>query len=318
MLYAQRSRRIRTYAHVLACLLIICQVQATWANEVYALLYPQIDEPTRSIFDEARRTIRQRVAEQRNQLVERSLPPNSDSRAAAQVWLAASKPGVVLALGRTALDAVSGLEKTYSIVVGLADIAMQEQPDVSAVTLLPEPRDFFTTIQTLSPRTQRIFVVFDPARHSWLIEIATRQALELSLTLMPLSTTDIRGASVHFTNIFRYSNPSTDFLWIIDSQFVTDDATLPMLVKESWLSRFPVCSTAAQHLTRGVLCTTYAPPASVGDWMMRLGEERLLGHPPRIVMPKKISRGVNVRVSSHLGLSVGPSQRRFFELIVGE
>lgn len=299
-------------------LLVICQVQAAWAEDVYALLYPQVDGSTRAIFDDVRRTIRQRVSGQGDRLIERVVPQGSDNRSDVRSWLGQAKPNIVLALGRTAFDAVAGLERTYSIVVGLADVPVQERPDVSAVSLLPEPSAILTTIQMLNSKTQRVLVVYDPARHAWLIEIATTQARALGLSLVPLRTSDIRAASMHFTNIFRYSNPSTDALWIIDSQFVTEDATLPLVIEESWLNHFSVCSTAAQHLARGVLCTAYVSPGSVGDWMMRLAEERSAGRMPRIVMPHDAARGVNVRVASHLGLALSPSLRQRFALIVGE
>ena len=288
------------------------------ADETYAVLYPQATESTERVFQDVRRSIATGISERGGRLIERSLPQNQDNREAVRQWLIEAKPTLVIALGRTSIDAVAGLEKRYSIIAAMADIPPGDNPAMSSVTMLPEPLALFDTLRTLTPRTRRIFVVYDPGRHQWLADLAARQAKTRNLSIVALRADDVRAASLHFANIFRYANPETDALWIIDSQFASDDTTLRLIVEESWLARFPVCSNAVQHLTRAILCTTFVPPATTGQLVLQLADERLAGRAPRSLVTQQASRGINIRTASHLGIMLSSSAKRGFELVIGE
>lgn len=269
------------------------------------------------VFQEVSKSFDRLADQNGDQVVTLTLPAQS-GKANVENWLAQVRPTVVITIGRAAYESVNGLDKKYAIVAGMVDVPAQDRPPISAVTLLPEPRTMFSTIQALSPKTRRVFVAFDPTRHNWLIEIAKRQARESNLELIVLPSPDLRSAAVNFSNIFRFANPQTDALWIIDNQLATEDTTLPTIVEESWLHDFPVCSNAIQLLTRGVLCTAYVAPDTVGERLFALAKERIEGRPARVVMPTTAKRGVNRRVASHLGIDLDASQRKEFDMIVGE
>jgi putative ABC transport system substrate-binding protein len=312
-----RGRLVRIWA-TFVFIALLHTTRGYAAGETYALIYPQATEATERIFQDVRQSIATGVSERGGRLIERSLPQNQDHRDAIRHWLAEVKPTLVIALGRTSVDALAGLERRYSIVAAMADLPPSENPVLSAVTLLPDPQALFETLRTLTPRTRRIFVVYDPARHQWLADLAARQAKSRNHTLVTLRADDVRAASLHFANIFRYANPETDALWIIDSQFAIDDTTLRVIVEESWLARFPVCSNAVQHLTRAILCTTFVPPALTGQLVLQLADERLAGRAPRTLVPREASRGINMRVASHLGIMLNSTEKRSFELVIGE
>ena len=283
------------------------------------MIYPETDRPFDAIFSSIIDGIEDEAAEGR--VVTLAVADESAGNDLT-AWLEAEAPDSVIALGRLAYELYAGIDaQGPPPVVGALDATPDTHPGVAGVGLTIDPALLFARLRALSPDTERVLLVFNPARDQWLIEAAQPAASSLGLELRAYEATSLQQASEHFWNIFRYANPRTDALWLtVDAALVDDRVNLPVIIEQSWAERMVVFSNNLEHANRGVLFALYLDPEALGSRLATIAQELRddPGAARRIEALRDVSSALNVRVGAHLGLSVGPAARRDFDLILGE
>jgi putative tryptophan/tyrosine transport system substrate-binding protein len=163
-----------------------------------AVLYPDIGEPYRSVFSK----IIEGIEENAQTRVASYAVGNNFNAEAISTELRRRDIRVVIALGRNGLRAASGLDKDIGVVAGGVISAPDADGRSSILSLAPDPALLFSQLKSLSPKTQRVHVVFDPRQNAWLIKLAKDAARSLSLELVTHDASDLKSAMAVYQGIF--------------------------------------------------------------------------------------------------------------------
>lgn len=283
-----------------------------------AILYPDIGEPYRSVFTKIIEGI-----EENSQLKVTSYAVGSNFNAQAMSGeLKRQDIRVVIALGRNGLKAASALDREIGIVTG-GVVSVPENDDRSnaILSLAPDPALLFARLKTLSPKTQRIFVVFDPRQNGWLIKLAKEAARTQGIELVAHEAGDLKSALAQYQNIFATADARRDALWLPqDSATVDESLVLPLVLQESWSKGMPVFSSNVSHVKRGALFALYPNTMELGRNLAASALGMASGNPGvRGVMPlRDVLTAFNTRTASHLGLAPAAAQQHSFDLLFPE
>jgi putative ABC transport system substrate-binding protein len=187
------------------------------------------------------------------------------------------------------------------------------------VGLAVDPALLFATLQRLSPATQRVWVVFNPAYDRWLIALARTAAAARDLTLEPLEAGDLRESARQFHRILDTADPATDALWLVaDAGIIDSETILPLVIEKSWQRRLPVFSNSLLHIQRGVLFALYPDNVPLGRRLAELAARALRTPeaPARIEVLRAVKRALNLRIAAHLDLTIERDLERQFDLVL--
>jgi putative ABC transport system substrate-binding protein len=237
-------------------------------------------------------------------------------QAAAEVqrWLDRQQAGAVIALGKRSYDMVQQLIPDLPVLVGALLI---EPNGVSGISLAGDPEEFFQRVRSLTPRVNRVFVVYSRKNNGWLIPRASKAANNRGLELVTVEAKNARAAVHAYREILGRMHESTDALWLPLDSVVADDTILPMILEAAWSRRLVVFSNNIEHAKQGALFALYPDYRKLGSSLAGLAL-RLAAPPsaPETVLPTRDLRlAVNVRTASHLGLRFSNRQQEHFDLI---
>jgi putative ABC transport system substrate-binding protein len=290
-------------------LMFSCVLAATlpvWSagENSIAVIYPDIGEPYRDIFEEIIKGVEDKIG---NQVV--SFPVNeSTDIAKLKTSLQQQKIKVVIALGRQGMKTAAIVDNGIDVVVGgvltVPDNEARQQP---VITLSPDPALLFARMKTLMPTTKRIFVVYDPNYNGWLIKLAKDAANAQGLKLVVYQAQDLRSAVRFYQQIFSEADSDSDALWLPqDPTTVEDSSILPLVLQQSWNRDIAVFSSNFGHVRRGVLFSLYPDNESLGGSLANLASDFLNsgdGTSNRGMMALHDVHGaVNLRTAKHLGI----------------
>lgn len=283
-----------------------------------AILYPDIGEPYRSVFSK----IIEGIEERAQTRVSSYAVGNNFNAQAISSELKRQDIRVVIALGRNGLRAASALDKEIGVVVGGVVSVMDAEMHSNAVlSLAPDPALLFARLKLLSPKTQRIFVVFEPRQNGWLIRLAKDAARNQGIELVALEATDLKGALGLYQSIFATADAKRDALWLPqDSATVDESLVLPLVLQESWKKGMPVFSSNVSHVKRGALFALYPNNMELGRNLATSALGMTSGNSTtRGVLPlRDVLTAFNTRTASHLGLSPASAQQQGFDLLFPE
>lgn len=282
-----------------------------------AVLYPDIGEPYRSVFSK----IIEGIEENTQAQVASYAVGNNFNAEAISSELRRRDIRVVIALGRNGLRAASALDKDIGVVAGGVISAPDSDGRSSILSLAPDPALLFGQLKSLSAKTQRVHVVFDPRQNAWLIKLAKDAARSLGLELLAHEAGDLKSAMVIYQSIFANADPRRDALWLPqDSATVDESLVLPLVLQESWSRNIPVFSSNVSHVKRGVLFALYPDNVELGRSLAASAIGVASGQPgARGVSPlRSVLSAFNTRTASHLGLTPTATQQRSFSLLFPE
>ena len=225
---------------------------------------------------------------------------------------------VIIALGRRSLEAVKALQvKTPVIVGGLLSLPEADSKAYPGISLLPRPSLLFQRLHELAPRVQRVYLVYNPGRHQWLLDRAKAAARREHLTLITRPASDIRSAARLYRELVSDMKPGRDALWLLqDSTLTGDRALLSYLLQEAWQRRLLIFSSSPAHVRRGALFSLYADKQGLGHDLGRLALRIIEnGVKPGLRPTHEVNIAVNLRTASHLGLNISYQQQRQFNLV---
>lgn len=283
-----------------------------------AVLYPDIGEPYRSVFSKIIEGI-----EENTQTKVSSYAVGSNFNAQAiSGELRRQDVRVVIALGRNGLKAASTLDKEFGVIAGgVVSVPEADMRNAAILSLAPDPALLFARLKALSPKTQRIFVVFDPRQNTWLIKLAKDAARAQGIELIAQEASDLKSALVVYQSIFAMADARRDALWLPqDSATVDDSLVLPLVLQESWSKGIPVFSSNVSHVKRGALFALYPNNVELGRNLASSALGMASGGPvTRGVLPlRDVLTAFNTRTASHLGLSPSAAQQQGFNLLFPE
>jgi len=280
-----------------------------------AVFYPDIGEPYRSIFSK----IIEGIEETSQAKVASYAVGNSFNTQTIAEELKRQEIRVVIALGRNGLRAASTLDKEISIVAGgVVSVPESEQRRNAILSLAPDPALLFARLKMLSPKTQRIFVVYEPRQNGWLIKLAKEAARTQGIELVAQEASDLKGALTIYQSIFAMADAKRDALWLPqDSTTVDESLVIPHVLQESWNKSIPVFSSNVSHVKRGALFALYPNNFELGRNLASSAISVANGNTTvRGVLPlREVLMAFNTRTASHLGLTASPAQQKGFDLL---
>lgn len=309
---------------LLPCLLLMLLARWCWAGApdprtpAVAVLYPDVGGAYRHVFAAMIDGIDERIHEKSI-----AMPVNAGlNPAALQAELRRQDVKMVIALGRTGIQAAASLPPDFKVLGG----GVLSMPDVDAGalpvrTLAPDPALLFARLKILQPRTRRIHVVYDPAQNSWLIRLAQRAAKTLGLELVVHEAADIKAAMQHYQALLAGMAPASDALWLAqDSVTVQDSIVLPLVLRSAWTANLTVFSSSVGHVRQGVLFALYPDSAAYGRQLGTLAQSMLAGaHVEAGLAPlRELSSAVNMSTLNHLQLKPGSKALQDFDLTFPE
>ena len=281
-------------------------------EDAIAVIYPDIGEPYRDIFDEIIKGIEDKVG---TRVSAYPVTSNTDI-AELKASLIHQKAKVVIALGRQGMKTATVLNNGAVVVGGVLTVPENEASRQPVITLSPDPALLFARMKALMPMTKRIFVVYDPGFNSWLIKLAKDAASAQGIELVVYKAQDLRSAVRSYQEIFSAADGRSDVLWLPqDPTTVEENSVLPLVLQESWNQSVGVFSSNFGHVRRGVLFSLYPDNEALGKSLASLAEGILNSGAESgktgMMSLHDVQGAVNVRTAKHLGIN--PARLKNFD-----
>jgi putative ABC transport system substrate-binding protein len=280
-----------------------------------AVLFPDVDEPFRSVFYQIVEGIEDRLPGRvvRSALVARQTPADlTDELQRREVRL-------VIALGRQGLHMAIKLDDRWPVVLGGVLGVPQTAPRVFAVhSLAPYPGATFGSWRQLMPTAQRVHVVFDPHQNAWLMKLAREAARQQGLELNALEAQDLTSSLRQHELLLAGMDPKREALWLLqDATTVDESAVLPLVLREAWKRQLVLMASSLAHVKRGALLAPFPDNRSMGRALAESALRQMAGgKAPDGVLPlRELRYAVNSRTAAHLGLDISASR---FDLVLPE
>lgn len=282
------------------------------------VLYPDIGEPYRGVFHKIIEGIEEKSKSKvAGYPVGRNFNPHELS-----AELKRQDIRVVIALGRHGLNAASLLDKDVGIVAGGVLFAPDADTRGGAVlSLAPDPALLFARLKSVSPKTRRVFVVYEPQQNGWLIKLARDAARSQGIELVAQEAPDLKTALGYYQSFLASAEASRDALWLPQDSATVDESTvLPFVLQESWSKAIPLFSSNVSHVRRGALFALYPNNLELGRNLAASALGVVAGAPPsRGILPlSDVLTAFNTRTASHLGLSLDAARRQGIDLLFPE
>jgi len=284
-----------------------------------AVIYPIVKKPYSTVFEQIIDGI---TAETKMGISKYGLEGVDEKQGiAVREWLSSQQSDTIVVLGRRGIEATRNLELMIPSVFGgvlyVADTTLNGSVGIS---LTPGPKQLFDQLKRLSPKTKRIFVVYNPARYQWLVDLAKPAAAALGITLITKTAKGLRDSARIHRDILKKAKRRTDSVWLLqDSSIIDSNTILPMILKESWNKKLIVFSSNPSDVPRGILFSFYADNEALGKNLAKLAFSRLGNTQKKarafiLPLPDALS-AVNLRTASHLGLHIPFEEQRKFGLV---
>jgi hypothetical protein len=275
------------------------------ASGPIAVIYPDIGEPYRSVFEKIIQGIEDRAG---TPVVSYAVGGNPNLQQLA-LELKRQDVKVLIALGRNGLKAATDLNLEIGIVAsGVLSAPEAQNRLVSVFSLAPDPALLFSRLKSLQPSTRRIHVVFDPRQNAWLMRYAREAARANGMELVSYEASDLKTAVGHYREILATADPKRDALWLPqDTTTVEESTVLPLVLQESWNRGLTVFSSSVAHVKRGVLFSLYPNNVELGRDLAGYALSHLSagsGSGRGVVPLREVLQAVNLRTAGHLGLDV--------------
>jgi putative ABC transport system substrate-binding protein len=298
-------------------LLLLLLSVSSWASATdAAVIYPQLPEPYRAIFDTIIQGIEEEIGKS---VVKLPLDKDGDLTAVSAVLKnkrVDSSDKVAIFLGKQSLRAEElmddgGVPFILGAVLEVEEHQWEQHPILS---LTPDPVLLFLRLKVLMPSARRVVVVYSP-KNAWLIKLAQAAAKQYKLKLDAYEAHDLQTAVGFYRTFFSQANSQQDALWLLqDAMTVEESAILPLVLRESWNGNLVIFSSNYSHVKRGVLFSLYPDSFAMGKSLGRLAKT-LLRSPGKVKNGMRSLRDVkgaiNFRTLRRTGLDM--SEKSLFE-----
>lgn len=274
-----------------------------------AVLYPDLEEPYRSIFAKIIEGIEAQVGAP----VVSFAVGGAHSVQDITVLLKRQDIKVVIALGRQGMKAASNLDHEFGVVAGgVVSPPIGDGRSFPIVSLAPDPKMLFERLKHFMPDVRRVIVVYDPKHNAWLMRFARDAARAQGLELQAIEATDLKNAVRVYQEVLASADPKKDALWLPqDSTTVEESSVLPLILENAWNRNLAVFSSNVTHVKRGALFSLYPNNVALGRQLASSALSLPGGNAALVVPMKDALLAVNIRTAGHLGLQLSPRQQAF-------
>jgi putative ABC transport system substrate-binding protein len=277
------------------------------AADAIAVIYPDIGEPYREIFEKIIEGI-----EDKAEIPVAKYPVSANTDIAAlRNSLLRQNTKVEIALGRQGLVTAKALNDGIEEVVGgVLTMPEEEARGQSVISLAPDPALLFVRMKALMPAARRVFVVYDPGFNGWLMKLAKEAARAQGLELVAYEAHDLRSAVRFYQEMFSQADGHSDVLWLPQDPITVEEGSiLPLVLQKSWNQSIAVFSSNFSHVRRGVLFSLYPDNVAMGKSLADLATTILNSEGDSAshgMMPlRDVQSAVNLRTAKHLGINTG-------------
>lgn len=280
------------------------------ARPRWAVIYPEMGEPYRTIFLQMVRGINERSPQP---CLVWPLPSNA-SVEQIRAWLQREQISVVIALGRSGLKLAAQLAQRQPVLVGgVVSVTEDDVQGLAVHSLAPDPAMLLARLRQFMPSVRRVLAVHDPRQNAWLMQLARDAARQLRLELIVHDAPDLQAAVRAYQDILPGIHGRRDVIWLPQDTITADDAAiLPLLLRESWAQRFALISSGLAPVRRGALLALYPDNIEVGHELAHMAQQAggtqslAVGIQPL----RQLRTAVNTRTARHLGLDLSALSQR--------
>lgn len=284
---------------------LVVSPTASAENDCITVVYQNVREPYRTVLKQIVGGI-EATAER---TVHHALIEPGEGEAIAVEGLQNPDCGIVIGLGRSGLQAVSGLGAQRTVVVGAVLLQPGEVAVAPTISMVPDVHELFVRLKHFRPKVTSVTAIFDPNNNGMLMQHATQAARSLGLGLFPLEADDIRTALNLYTNVLATLDSERDALWLLqDTSTVDSDNVLPLVLKSAWVRGLTVFSSQPAYVKNGVLFSVFPDNVALGRQLATLAMECADGRCPEAKVQglKQLRTAVNLRTAQHLGIRIDP------------
>jgi putative ABC transport system substrate-binding protein len=171
----------------------------------------------------------------------------------------------------------------------------------------------FQPLQTLSPLTSRIGVLFDPQKTKGLHDQLQREAKAQGITIV---SEEVHGEQ-EVSQAFKALESTIDALWLLPDSTVLTENTLDFLMSATLEANIPVVAFSAGLVQSGAVVGVYMNYADIGGQAARLSTRLLSETPPAIlgtiVPPDHLQKAINRKSGAYLGFPLTSTVLRQFD-----
>ena len=269
-----------------------------------AVVYPEVREPYRSVFQEI---IRGMEAELGRKVTRYVLNNPQDSADNLLVQMKKDRIDTVVTLGRAGYAVAESLAKEFPVVVGAVLLTPgQNSANLSGISLAPDPEILFARLKELVPAARDITVVYDPEQKTEEISRASNAAQTRGMSLHALQADSLQRSAAIYQGVLREIKDDSAAIWLLQNNRAMDDRTLlPLVLEKAWDRRFVLFSDSLAHVRKGALFSLYPDNFGMGRRLAVLARNRSEGgtaHDATIEPLRSLLTAVNLRTAEHLGL----------------
>jgi putative ABC transport system substrate-binding protein len=300
---------------VLICLLVLQALPGRCFAEPLAVLYPQLREPYKQLFDTIIDGVRESYT---GGIVVREIgKEESDAQIAA--WVFEQRATAVLALGGRGVAALAQLPPDFPAVVG----AVMDSPASAkwhGISLNPDPQNLFDRLLLLQPSVKNVYVIVPQGADSSVLQQARSAAASRRLTLIEQPVKGVLEMAQQYRVVLNAMDRRRDALWVAHDGKLLDSSLMEQLLETAWQREILVFSSSLVDVKRGALFTLYPDNRAMGQELAKLAME--MQQHPRLAVELRPVRtllgAINQRTADHLSLAVSPSTRQLFTLTFPE
>ena len=302
---------------IVAALLLLDSPLAAQAQEpAVAVLYPEVRDPYRGVFQEIIRGIETELKRPVSQYL---LKSGEDASPSMIERMKADHIDVVISLGQAGLSAAKPISAAFPVVIGAVFVSPgQDTQGISGISLTPDPEVLFDRLKALVPGAKEITVIYDPKQKAWEVARAEGAAMARGLTLKALPADDLRLSAQLFRDTLLEIKDDSIAIWLPQNNVAMDEAAmLPVVLKEAWDKQFVVFSSNLDHVRKGALFSLYPDNFSMGRSLAVMARGRVRAGAPQqggIEPLRDLLIAVNLRTAEHLGLNLANNAKLKFDL----
>jgi putative ABC transport system substrate-binding protein len=312
-----RSRKVFVHkTHVVIGLLLLQFMAGRCFAEPLAVLYPQLREPYKQLFDAIIEGVRDNYV---GEVIVREVGKDeADGLVAA--WVNEQRATAVLALGGRGAAVLSHLPADFPAVVG----AVMSSPVTTkwpGISLNPDPQFLFDRLLQLQPSVKNIYVVVPQGADAGVLQQARTAAASRHLALVEQPVKGVLEMAQQYRLVLNAMDRRRDALWVAHDGKLLDSSLMEQLLETAWQRELLVFSSSLVDVKRGALFTLYPDNRAMGKELAQLVAEvqRQSNNAPAELKPVRTLMGaINLRTADHLSLAVSPATRQQFTLTFPE
>lgn len=297
--YCAWQHRARQFGRLLYYWLLLPSLMAgpAVANDLL-IVYPEARSPYSKVFDDIITGVSARFSGNIHRL---ETTPGMGSNTLRE-RLKGAKPDIILALGTGNVELLTAMNIKTPIIAG----AVRANPNnLSGISIFPDPVVVMEKLLTLSPATNRVFIVTASPGEGNYLEKARSYMEKQGKTLEIHRVTDIHEAAGQYLKVLNTAD-QYDGIWILPGETTIDNAIMGQLLQAAWNKNLVLFSANPNDVRKGTLFAAYPDNGMMGqDLGDLLNRELISGHTePDFAPVKRLLLAVNVRTSRHLGLDL--------------